>query len=54
MATLDKMCRSFLTPDISGNGYNNISKAKNYNPNKPKYYGRLTIQVKPTLNDVNA
>lgn len=35
-------CRSFLTPDRSGNGYNNVSKAKNWN-GKPKYYGRLTI-----------
>ena len=35
-------CRSFLTPDRSGNGYNNIAKAKNYN-GKSKYYGRLTI-----------
>lgn len=34
-------CRSFLTPDRSGNGYDNIAKAKNYN-GKPKYYGRLT------------
>ena len=35
-------CRSFLTPDRSGNGYNNVAKAKNWN-GKPKYYGRLTI-----------
>ena len=35
-------CRSFLTPDRSGNGFNNIAKALNYEPNKPKYYGRLT------------
>lgn len=35
-------CRSFLTPDRSGNGFNNISNAKNYEPGKPKYYGRLT------------
>lgn len=34
-------CRSFLTPDRSGNGFDNIAKAKNYN-GKPKYYGRLT------------
>lgn len=32
-------CRSFLTPDRSGNGYNNVAKAKNYD-GKPKYYGR--------------
>ena len=35
-------CRSFLTPDRSGNGYNNVAKANNWN-GKPKYYGRLTI-----------
>lgn len=34
-------CRSFLTPDRSGNGFNNIANAKDYN-GKPKYYGRLT------------
>lgn len=34
-------CRSFLTPDRSGNGFNNVSRAKNYD-GKPKYYGRLT------------
>lgn len=34
-------CRSFLTPDRSGNGFNNVAKAKNYD-GKPKYYGRLT------------
>ena len=33
-------CRSFLTPDRSGNGFDNIARAKNYEPNKPKYYGR--------------
>lgn len=32
-------CRSFLTPDRSGNGYDNVAKAKNWN-GKPKYYGR--------------
>lgn len=35
-------CRSFLTPDRSGNGYDNVSKAKNWD-GKPKYYGRLTM-----------
>ena len=35
-------CRSFLTPDRSGNGFDNIARAKNYEHNKPKYYGRLT------------
>ena len=34
-------CRSFLTPDQTGNGFNNIARAKNYD-GKPKYYGRLT------------
>ena len=34
-------CRSFLTPDRSGNGWNNIANAKNYDPSKPKYYGRF-------------
>lgn len=38
-------CRSFLTPDRSGNGWNNIAGAKSYNPNKPKYYGRFNQGV---------
>ena len=38
-------CRSFLTPDRSGNGYDNISRAKNYKPGKPKYYGRFNQGV---------
>lgn len=38
-------CRSFLTPDRSGNGYNNVSRAKNYEPGKPKYYGRFNQGV---------
>ena len=38
-------CRSFLTPDRSGNGWNNIANAKNYNPNEPKYYGRFNQGV---------
>ena len=37
-------CRSFLTPDRSGNGFNNIAKAKNYD-GKPKYYGRFNQGV---------
>lgn len=37
-------CRSFLTPDRSGNGYDNVSKAKNWN-GKPKYYGRFNQGV---------
>ena len=37
-------CRSFLTPDRSGNGYNNVAKAKNWD-GKPKYYGRFNIGV---------
>lgn len=42
-------CRSFLTPDISGNSFDNVSKALNYNPDKPKYYGRWNQGV-VTLN----
>lgn len=38
-------CRSFLTPDRSGNGYGNVAKAKNYDPDKPKYYGRFNQGV---------
>lgn len=38
-------CRSFLTPDRSGNGYNNVANAKNYDPNEPKYYGRFNQGV---------
>ena len=37
-------CRSFLTPDRSGNGFDNIAKAKNWD-GKPKYYGRFNIGV---------
>lgn len=37
-------CRSFLTPDRSGNGYDNVAKAKNWN-GKPKYYGRFNQGV---------
>ena len=38
-------CRSFLTPDRSGNGWNNMSNAGNYQPDKPKYYGRFNQGV---------
>ena len=38
-------CRSFLTPDRSGNGYDNIANAGNYVPGKPKYYGRFNQGV---------
>lgn len=38
-------CRSFLTPDRSGNGWDNIANAGNYQPNKPKYYGRFNQGV---------
>ena len=38
-------CRSFLTPDRSGNGYGNVARAKNYKPGKPKYYGRFNQGV---------
>lgn len=51
LATTDNMCRSFLTPDRSGNGYNNIAKAKNYD-GKPKYWGRFNIGV-TTINLVD-
>ena len=37
-------CRSFLHPDPTENGYNNIAKAKDYN-GKPKYYGRFNCGV---------
>ncbi len=42
-------CRSFLTPDRSGNGYGNVANAGNYEPGKPKYYGRFNQGV-VTLN----
>lgn len=45
------MCRSFLTPDRSGNGYNNVARAKNYD-GKPKYWGRFNCGV-VTLNLVD-
>ena len=38
-------CRSFLTPDRSGNGYDNVAGALNYDPSKPKYYGRFNQGV---------
>ena len=38
-------CRSFLTPDRSGNGFDNVAQAKNYVPGKPKYYGRFNQGV---------
>ena len=38
-------CRSFLTPDRSGNGYGNVARALNYDPEKPKYYGRFNQGV---------
>lgn len=35
-------CRSFLTPDrFTESGIGNIANAKNYEPNKHKYYGRF-------------
>ena len=46
-------CRSFLTPDRSGNGYDNVARAKNYEPGKPKYYGRFNQGV-VTINLVDA
>ena len=38
-------CRSFLTPDRLGNGWNNVANAGNYEPGKPKYYGRFNQGV---------
>ena len=38
-------CRSFLTPDRSGNGWDNVANAGNYEPGKPKYYGRFNQGV---------
>jgi ribonucleoside-triphosphate reductase len=38
-------CRSFLTPDRTGNGYDNVARALNYQPGKPKYYGRFNQGV---------
>ena len=47
-------CRSFLTPDrFTDKGIGNIANAKNYDPHKHKYYGRLTPCVKATLNSKN-
>ncbi|WP_294449145.1 anaerobic ribonucleoside-triphosphate reductase [uncultured Gemmiger sp.] len=37
-------CRSFLTPDRSGNGWDNVANALNYD-GKPKYYGRFNQGV---------
>ena len=37
-------CRSFLTPDATGNGFNNIAKAKDYKGD-PKYWGRFNCGV---------
>lgn len=37
-------CRSFLTPDRSGNGFDNVARAKN-DSGKPKYYGRFNQGV---------
>lgn len=42
-------CRSFLTPDRSGNGFDNIANAGNWEPDTPKYYGRFNQGV-VTLN----
>ena len=38
-------CRSFLTPDRSEGGYGNVSNALNYEPGKPKFYGRFNQGV---------
>lgn len=49
MVTLDKTCRSFLTPDRTTENY---AKAKNYDPNISKYYGRFNMGV-TTINLVD-
>ena len=38
-------CRSYLTPDKTGNGYDNVAKALNWNEGQPKYYGRFNQGV---------
>lgn len=38
-------CRSALTVDETRNGFDNVAKAKNYDPSKPKYYGRFNSGV---------
>ena len=38
-------CRSFLTPDRTGNGYGNVANAGNWEPGNPKYYGRFNQGV---------
>ncbi len=38
-------CRSFLTPDRSGNGFDNVAGVSDYDPSKPKYYGRFNQGV---------
>lgn len=38
-------CRSFLTPDRFSLTAGNLSKAKNFNKDKPKYYGRFNQGV---------
>ena len=38
-------CRSFLTPDRSGDGFGNVANAGNWEPGKPKYYGRFNQGV---------
>ena len=42
-------CRSFLTPDRSGNGWDNVARAGNYEPGKPKYYGRFNQAWSPSI-----
>lgn len=46
-------CRSFLLPDTSGNGWNNMANALNYDPKEPKYYGRFNCGV-VTINLIDA
>lgn len=53
LAIIELTCRSFLTPDrFTEAGVGNIGKAKNYDPNKKRYYGRFNQGV-VTLNLVD-
>lgn len=53
LAIIELTCRSFLTPDrFTETGVGNIGKAKNYDPNKKRYYGRFNQGV-VTLNLVD-
>lgn len=38
-------CRSFLTPDRSGDGWSNMANAKDYEGHRPQYFGRFNQGV---------